>query len=141
MKRISADSSHLGRMPRSLSVQGPGRKPRGSGEFDVLNAWTARRCMRALGVVIVCARAPSLISVRDPELVRAGDMMVDGVIPLGEALRPLGLSRPSTRTWRQERAWSWPRGICVTKGSARTGEVMLAAMPPRRAHATCGSCV
>ena len=30
-------------------------------------------------------------------------MMFDGVIPLGEALRPLGLSGPSTRAWRQER--------------------------------------
>ena len=39
----------------------------------------------------VCARAPSLILVRDPGLSRVGDMMVDGVIPLGEALRPLGL--------------------------------------------------
>ena len=39
---------------------------------------------------VVCARAPSLISVRDPVL-GVGDMMVDGVIPLGEALRPLCL--------------------------------------------------
>ena len=38
-----------------------------------------------------CARAPSLISVHDPGCFRVGDMMVDGVIPLGEALRPLGL--------------------------------------------------
>jgi hypothetical protein len=37
------------------------------------------------------ARALSLISVRDPELLGVGDMMVGGVIPLGEALRPLGL--------------------------------------------------
>jgi hypothetical protein len=44
-----------------------------------------------LAVRVVCARAPSLISVRDPEDLRVGDMMVDGVIPLGEALRPLGL--------------------------------------------------
>jgi hypothetical protein len=42
-------------------------------------------------VLIVCARAPSLISVRDPGVLRVGDMMVDWVIPLGEALRPLGL--------------------------------------------------
>jgi hypothetical protein len=41
----------------------------------------------------------------------AGDMMVDRVIPLGQALRPLGLSRASTRTWRQERAGSRPRRI------------------------------
>jgi len=39
---------------------------------------------------VLCARAPSLTSVHDPPL-RAGDMMFDGVIPLGEALRPLGL--------------------------------------------------
>lgn len=39
----------------------------------------------------MCARAPSLISVRGPELLRVGDMMVDGVIPLREALRPLCL--------------------------------------------------
>ena len=44
-----------------------------------------------LGRVLWCARAPSLISVRDPGCFRVGDMMVDGVIPLGEALRPLGL--------------------------------------------------
>jgi hypothetical protein len=29
-------------------------------------------------------------------------MMFDGVIPLGEALRPLGLSGPTTKRWRQE---------------------------------------
>jgi hypothetical protein len=43
------------------------------------------------GVGVVCARAPSLISVHDPGLLRVGDMMVDRVIPLGEALRPLCL--------------------------------------------------
>jgi hypothetical protein len=37
------------------------------------------------------ARALSLISVRDPDLLGVGDMMVGGVVPLGEALRPLGL--------------------------------------------------
>ncbi len=42
----------------------------------------------------------------------AGDMMVDGVLfPLGEALRPLSLWRPSTRTWRQRNAGSRPRCI------------------------------
>ena len=39
----------------------------------------------------VCARALSLISVHDPDVLWVGDMMVGGVIPLGEALRPLGL--------------------------------------------------
>jgi hypothetical protein len=42
-------------------------------------------------VLIVCARALGLISVLDPEVLRVGDMMVGGAIPLGEALRPLGL--------------------------------------------------
>jgi hypothetical protein len=40
---------------------------------------------------MVCARALGLISVRDQGWLLAGDMMVDGMIPLGEALRPLGL--------------------------------------------------
>ena len=43
----------------------------------------------------MCAWTPRLISVRDPTL-WVGDMMVDGVIPLGEALRPLSLSGPFT---------------------------------------------
>ena len=43
---------------------------------------------RLIGAVLalslgMCARAPSRISVHDPALRRAGDMMVDGVIPLG----------------------------------------------------------
>jgi hypothetical protein len=38
-----------------------------------------------------CTRAPSLISVHGPAVRRVGDMMVDGVIPLGVALRPLCL--------------------------------------------------
>jgi hypothetical protein len=42
-------------------------------------------------VVVGCARALSLISVLGPVWLRAGDMMVGGVIPLGHALRPLGL--------------------------------------------------
>jgi len=49
-------------------------------------------------------------------------MMFDGVLPLGEALRPLSLSAPSTRTWRQEHAGSRPRLICVRRGVTRTGE-------------------
>jgi hypothetical protein len=66
-------------------------------------------------------------------------MMFDGVIPLGEALRPLGLSGPSTRTWRQEAAGSRPRRIWLMTGLARTGKVMRAGAPPRRARAVCGS--
>ena len=42
-------------------------------------------------VVVGCARALSLISVLGPVWLRAGDMMGGGVIPLGYAVRPLGL--------------------------------------------------
>jgi hypothetical protein len=66
-----------------------------------------------------CVRAPGLISVRDPRF-GVGDVMVDGVFPRGDALRPLGLWRPSTRTWWQQHAGSWPRCIGVRKGCART---------------------
>ena len=46
-------------------------------------------------------------------------MMFDGVIPLGEALRPLDLSRPSTVRWRQQDFGSRPRRIGVSEGLAR----------------------
>jgi hypothetical protein len=75
-------------------------------------------CARLLGWVW-CARAPGLISVHGPGWLRVGDMMVDGVIPQ-TALRPLGLSGPSTpRGWRQEHAGSRPRCIGVMEGCAR----------------------
>ena len=41
------------------------------------------------------------IWVRDPGWFRVGDMMVDGVIPLGEALRPLGLPDQSSTAFPQ----------------------------------------
>jgi hypothetical protein len=44
-----------------------------------------------LVVAVGCARTPSLISVRDPGWLRVGDMMVDGVIRWGDAVRPLCL--------------------------------------------------
>ena len=74
----------------SLSVQGPGVKRRRWVRWVGLHLCLGGACAR-LAVRVVCARAPGLISVRDPVGVRVGDMMVDGVIPLGEALRPLGL--------------------------------------------------
>ena len=37
-----------------------------------------------MSCVVLCARAPSLISVHDPGWLRTGDMMFDGVLPLGE---------------------------------------------------------
>jgi hypothetical protein len=51
--------------------------------------------------MVVCARVPMLIAVRDsgwlPGRRHDGD--------------PLGLWRASTRTWRQQGAGSWPRCI------------------------------
>jgi hypothetical protein len=56
------------------------------------------QCQLAVGgawarwvVLVGCARTPSLISVRDPGWLRIGDMMVDGVIRLGDTVRPLCL--------------------------------------------------
>jgi hypothetical protein len=68
-----------------------------------------------------CARAPRLTSVRDPRVGSgAGDKMFDGVIPLGEALRPLNLSRRSTRVaCRQRQSGSRPRRIGVSEGLTR----------------------
>ena len=54
--------------------------------------WSPYLCSRPLSSLrgeklldggVVCARAPSLISVREPVVRWLGDMMVDGVIPLG----------------------------------------------------------
>jgi hypothetical protein len=42
-------------------------------------------------MVVGCAWALSLVSVLGPEGLRVGDMMVGGRIPLGYAVRPLGL--------------------------------------------------
>ena len=62
-----------------------------------------------------CVRAPGLISVLDPRF-GVGDVMVDGVFPGGDALRPLGLPRPSTVRWRQRHLGSGPRSIGVNEG-------------------------
>ena len=67
-----------------------------------------------------CARAPGLTSVRGPGSWWAGDEMFDGVIPLGEALRPLNLSRRSTRVaCRQQDFGSRPRRIGLSEGLPR----------------------
>jgi hypothetical protein len=57
-----------------------------------------RGCVGAVGVgcFVVRAGARAYFGPRPGVGSRAGDMMFDGVIPLGEALRPLDLSRPST---------------------------------------------
>jgi hypothetical protein len=91
-------------------------------------------------VRIGCARAPSLISVCDPGWLRIGDMMVDGVVPLGDAVRPLGLWGPSTRAWRQGAVGSRPRCIGVREGCARGPVVRPVAGRPGRARAGCGGC-
>ena len=96
-------------------------------------------CAR-LTVWVRCARTPSRISVHDRAVRPAGDMMVDGVIPLGGAVRPLGRWRPSTRTWRQDDAGSRPRCIGVSEGCARKTDFTRVAVPRRRARAGCGSC-
>ena len=55
----------------------------GSGVVGVELRLAGGACARLVGRV-VCARAPSLTSVRDPRVGSgAGDMMFDGVIPLG----------------------------------------------------------
>jgi hypothetical protein len=71
----------------------------------------------------LCARAPSLTSVHGPRVGSgAGDMMCDGVIPLGEALRPLSLWRRSTGRWQAGACREPAAAICVTRGLARTAE-------------------
>jgi hypothetical protein len=86
----------------------------------------ARASRLECSAVLVCARAPSLISVRDPAGQRVGDMMGDGVFPQ-EAVRPLGLSGPSTWAWRQEHAGSRPRCIGFSEGRARSMSVQAGA--------------
>src|SRR4051812_21400228 len=64
----------------SLSVPGPDGKRRV--RIDGVELLRVGGACARLVVRVVCARAPSLISVLDPAWLRAGDMMVDGVIPL-----------------------------------------------------------
>ena len=71
-----------------------------------------------------CARVPGLTLVHDPAVQRAGDKMFDGVIPLGEALRPLDLSGPSTRACRQQQWGSRPRRIGVSEGLTRANDLL-----------------
>jgi hypothetical protein len=81
---------------------------------------SAKRLTGAVAALVdgACARAPGLIWVRGPGWLRVGDKMVDGVIPQ-TSVRPLGLSGPSTRTWRLEQFGNWPRCIGVSEGCAR----------------------
>ena len=100
-----------------LSVGGGALSPLGRPEGPSAKRLTG--AVPALAGTGVCARAPSLISVRGPGWLRVGDMMVDGVIPQEDAVRPLGLSGPSTRAWRRKQVGSRPRCIGVMKGCAR----------------------
>ena len=109
----------------SLLVRGPASSA-GSGVVGLNCRSTGGACARSREHAL-CARAPSLTSVRDPRVgCGAGDMMFDRVIPLGEALRPLGLSGPSTWAWRAGGCGEPAAAICVMKGLARTGKVMRA---------------
>ena len=77
-----------------LICAGPWRQRRGAcGERGGSWAWWSGR--------VWCVRAPGLISVRDPGF-GVGDVMVDGVVPRGDAVRPLGLWRPSACGRRQQ---------------------------------------
>jgi hypothetical protein len=107
-------------------VQGPASSA-GSRVVGVELQSAGGACARSRGHAL-CARAPSLTSVHDPRVGSgAGDMMFDGVIPLlGEALRPLGLSGPSTWAWRAGGCGELAAAICVTKGLARMGKVIRA---------------
>jgi hypothetical protein len=72
-----------------------------------------RQILLSGGWVGWCARGrPGLSRSATWGWLPVGDMMVYGVLfPLGEALRPLGLCGPSTRTWRQQSVGSRPRCI------------------------------
>ena len=104
-----ADTACWGRCHAPYLCRAPASSA-GSG-IDGLDRWAA--AVRARGWWCgSCARGrPALSRSAVSPCGGAGDMMVDGVIPLGEALRPLGLSGPSTLAWRQERAGSRPRRI------------------------------
>ena len=79
-----------------LTCAGDPRQALGSAIVRVELRFGGGACARSV-VRCLCARAPSLTSVHDPRVGSgAGDMMFDGVIPLVQALRPLGLSGPST---------------------------------------------
>ena len=101
-----------------LLVRRRGVKRRSGRRFPAGGAW-ARWIER-----IVCARAPSLTLVHDPAVQRVGDEMFDGVIPLGEALRPLDLSGPSARARRQQQWGSRPRRIGVSEDLTRANDLL-----------------
>ena len=63
--------------------------------LELVGRW--RRIGALDGAGGVRAGAQPYFGPRPSGWLRAGDIMCDGVIPLGEALRPLGLSRASTR--------------------------------------------
>jgi hypothetical protein len=65
--------------------------------------------------------------------------MFDGVIPLGEALRPLNLSRRSTRVaCRQQKFGSRPRRIGVSEGLSRAKGLKFVVGSSGLAGTSCG---
>ena len=83
--------THLGFPLPYLSRRGVSTTVRGEGG-----------CVRALRGTGLRAGARPYFGPRLGVGSRVGDKMFDGVIPLGEALRPLNLSRPYTRACRQQ---------------------------------------
>ena len=69
----------------------------------------------------------------DPGRRRVGDKMFDGVIPLGEALRPLDLFRRCTRVACPQQSFgSRPRRIGVNEGDdARERRRLVLVVPPQ----------
>jgi hypothetical protein len=92
MTRIVGGQTSVGAVPRSLSVQDVcvNQPEDRRGVVTAVQRVTGGACARSR-VVVGCARALSLISVLGPTWLRAGDMMVGGMDPLGYAVRPLGL--------------------------------------------------
>jgi hypothetical protein len=92
---------HYGRVMVPYLCRGPASSG-GSGVvgIDLLWAGDARAW---LGVPVLCARAPSLTSVHDPRVGSgAGDVMFDGVIPLGKRCgRSVFQGRPRGRRGRR----------------------------------------
>jgi hypothetical protein len=83
-----------------------------------------------VGVLVVeCARGrPGLLRSAILAVRRIGDVMFDGVIPLGEACcgRSFFLGRPPEGC-RQQGVGSRPHRICVSEDSARTEQELVQA--------------
>ena len=110
MRRQPRDSAH--RLARSAYLSGGGVVK----DLDASTGWS----VGLLLAVALRVGARGYFGPRPWGLWWAGEEMFDGVIPLGGALRPLDLSRPSTRVaCRQQSSGSRPRRIGVSEGLPR----------------------